>query len=370
MEKRVVIVDYNHMVHQYLHGGAKPLSHTVMVDGKPRIIDTTVQAYTIKALHRWSNKGANPLAVCFDSPISCRKVYFAKQYSAQDIQEGKGYKAGRSSFPDQVYDAINMVANLLIQAGVSVYKARNYEADDLVFACVENAKALYPDLKIDIITNDTDLLPLVDDQVSVFMRSRKYTWAENSDIEKKNYVQVTPYNYQEFVQGLTKFKNLFMPYNSILLAKLLRGDDADGILGHPDYKPRHMKQLIAMLEDDGQPIEEIFRYGENTETIVYKATGEPVPEHLINSIPEEQKEIKYGDPEVLTEMLGILSNYIEDDDLDHVRFVYNGLNLNTAFPDLPSGSRRRPANIVNPIKSYYAGDLQYQVSVLNIRLPI
>lgn len=336
-QKRVLIVDYNHLAHTYLHGGAAPLSHTVMVGGKPQIVDTTIQAYTIKAIHRWANKGQNPTAVCFDSPCKCRKAYFAKKGGVDEKGTAMGYKSARENLPPRAFDAINMTSQILKMGGVCCYKANNYEADDLVYACVQRAKQDYPDLPIDIVCNDADLLPLVDDQVSVFFRSRKYTYAKSKDIEKAHYIQVTPSNFQEVCEGISQYKNLIVPYNSLLLAKLLRGDKSDDIAGHPDWKPKMYKQLIGLLDENAEDFSGAFRYG-----------GEAQLDVICN----------------------MLDKYIDEADLDHIRFVYRGMDLNGGFEGLPEGYNRKPAVLSTAIKEYNMGELQREASKLNIRLPI
>ena len=98
MKKRVLIVDYNHMIYNYLYGGTPSLTHTVVLNGQPQTINTTLQTFTIKAIHRWSNYGQNPTAVCFDSPCRCRRKYFeeAKIRTGGKL-EPVAYKSGRAS---------------------------------------------------------------------------------------------------------------------------------------------------------------------------------------------------------------------------------------------------------------------------------
>jgi len=132
MEKRVILIDYNHLAHTY-HNSGHRLTKTVIIDGVPQTIDTTIQNGTIKAIHRWSNHGANPTAVCFDSPVPARKAFFANNFDMA-VDGDKAYKGGRSSLGGDVYDAIGMVQDILVQSGVSCYKGHNYEADDLIFA--------------------------------------------------------------------------------------------------------------------------------------------------------------------------------------------------------------------------------------------
>ena len=370
-KRRIVIVDFNHLAYKYAYGGATGLSSTIMVDGIPKRVDTTIPAYTIKQIHRWANFGVNPTIVCFDSIGSTRsrKAYFAKHNGIKEGGEPIGYKGGRDAQDSRFYEGINISMNLLMQGGVCCLKADGYEADDLIKAAIDKAKVDYPDLPIDVITGDADLVPLVDDQVSVFLASRKMTYATESAIEKRNYVQLTPDNYQSYMESLTNYKTLAVPYNTVLLTKLLRGDKSDAIPAYPKFTPTKYKNLINQLIEDGYDLIDICRYDTPEGIISYRGTEEPIPEHLIESVPREQKMIKFKEPACLTRLCNILSDYLDEDIVEHVRFIYNGINLNGAFVGLPDGFNRRPAVVTQQIKGYVASELQQAVSVVQIRLP-
>lgn len=366
MNKRVIIVDFNHMAHTYMNSHHR-LSKTVMINGRPQLIDTTVQNGTIKAIHRWSNGGAFPTAVCFDSPVPSRKAYFSKAFN-MGIEGDTAYKGSRASMSGDMFDSIEMVKDLLLSSGVSCYKGQNYEADDLIFACIEKAKEDYPDYKIDVITNDADLLPLVDDTVSVFLRSRKLTWAESKELEKLHYIQVTPNNFEEVVSDLSAYKKFSVPYNSLLLHKLLRGDTSDNIPGVVKklFPPMKYNMLISKLIENGVDLSKLFRYGKCKETLVSLSTGEEVDENH----NKEDLAVRYDDPQELKDMIDVLCWYIEDDSvLEHIKKMYRGMNLNNAYPGLGAVSRR-PAKIKDKIKTFNEVELQTKVSPLGINLKL
>lgn len=370
--RRVTIIDVSHLFYRFAYGGATGLSSTIMVDGVPKRVDTTLPAYTIKQIHRWSKFGVNPTVVCFDG-AGCsrsRKAYFAKHNGVKEGGEPIGYKGTRESQDARFYEGVNLTMNLLLQGGVCCLKADGYEADDLIKAAVDKAKIDYPNLPIDVITGDADLVPLVDDQVSVFLYSKKMTWAESQDIEKNHYVQLRPENYQTYMESLTNYKNLLVPYNTVILSKCLRGDKADDIKPFPKFTPTKYNNLITALIEDGYDLSELCRYEAPEAVISYRGTEEPIPEHLIESTPKEQKMIKFKEPACLTRLCGILSEYLEEEVVDHVRFIYNGINLNGAFTGLPDGFNRRPATLTAEIKGYLASKLQEAVSIVQIRLPV
>ena len=367
--RRVRIIDVTHMFYKYANGGMPHLSANVMMNGQLVRIDTTLPSGVIKAIHRWSRQGYNPTVVCFDSKgcSRSRKAYFT-QHSEQEEQKSE-YKGKRDIQDSRFYEGINLTMNLLLSGGVTVLKEDGYEADDLVKAAVDKAKSTYPDLPIDVITGDADLIPLVDDQVSVYIASRKLTWAESSDIEIRHYFQLRPYNYQEYCEGLTAFKSLTVPYNTVLLTKLLRGDKSDNIEGYPKFTPTKYKKLIQKMQEDNVDIANTFLYDAPVKKYVYRGTEEVIPDSLLDATPTEKKAIKYFEPKALTKITEVLSKYLDEDIVKHARFVYNGINLNGAFTDVPERFKRRPI-VVKEVKGYVSGELARAVSVVDINIPI
>lgn len=370
--RRVIIVDFNHIAWYYAMSNIPPLTCTIFIDGVAKLVDSKVPSLSIKAIHKWADKGRNPVAVCFDSVGSTRsrKAYFAKHTGVDEKGEPMGYKAHREIQNEKFYEAINLSANFMLSGGVCCYKAPNYEADDLIMACVLKAKEMYPDLPIDIITGDQDMIPLVDEQVSVFYRSRKLTWAESPDIEKTHYFQIRPYNMKDFMESLTEFKGLEVPYNTVLLKKLLRGKKADKLDGKKDWKPKEYNYLIKLLQDNLEDIGNLFRYDAPVKKYYYRDSNTEIPSDLLSSTPKDNISIHFDEPLALTRMCEVLSKYVDQEDIDHIRYVYNGVNINGAFTDLTDTFNRKPAVITTPIKGYDMVALQSQVSVLKINLPM
>lgn len=368
--RRVVIVDVMHLAYRAAFGGMPPLSVVRNYNGQSVQVSTTIPTYIVKRIWEWSKGGSNPTVVCFDSPngSDARKSYFQMLFGA-DRKEGVAYKSGRKKENDLFYTGCNLTMDILYQGGVSCVQGQNYEADDLIKASVDMAKVQFPDLPIHIITGDADLVPLVDEQVSVFLSSKKATYAVEEDEKIRNYVQITPDNYQGYIESLTSFKNLYVPYNTVLLAKLLRGDKSDAIPGYPKFTPTKYRDLVFSMQCDGVDIANICRYGNPVEEIVYKATGVAVPEQLRCSTPVEQMTRKYTEPKELTELCNVLSNYLTDENIiKHVRDIYNGINLNTAFMSVPNGQMRRPARLSFDIQGYDGDKLRISASEYKIQL--
>lgn len=381
MEKRVQIIDFNHQVHTYFHSSHR-LSTKVVVNGEVVEKDTTIQNGCIKNIHRWSKGGVFPTAVCFDRPVPARKAFWQSAFSDMEIGSGNEYKGNRKPMPDAMFEACSDCLSLLKLGGVSCFSRKNYEADDLIYACVQRAKVKYPDYKIDVITNDADLLTLVDDRVSVFLRSRKITWAENKDIEKLHYVQVTPQNYREVVEDLSAYKGFMIPYNSILLHKLLRGDSSDQFqrkeISRMFPKTKYNDMICRMLADDVN-FDEIFRYSRPKYEVYNVATNtvfEGTMEEAKKSPERSNLRLRLGDSEELTMILELLDEYspLTSDQLDVVRTVYLGMNLNQPYAN-PNKELCRHEYVVGKtekvdIEKFDEIELNKAVSALQIRLPI
>lgn len=374
MDTRVVIVDFNHMIHTYYHSQHR-LSVTVGSGMNQIVKDTTIQNGCLKNIYRWSKGGRYPTACCFDRPVPARKAWFAKNFDMQ-VGTDKEYKSGRSRMPDAMYEGVSDCEMILREAGVSCFAKDNFESDDLIFACVERAKKQYPGVPIDIITNDADLLPLVDDIVSVFIRSKKGTYAERKDIEKLHYIQVTPENYEEVVENMSEYKKFYIPYNTILLHKMLRGDPSDNLGGSfKDVKgmfpPRIYNDMIISMVQNQEDIS-IFRYGNPTVEIRYKDTGELFKGTLQEALVSPDKDRLYqkiGDSGELKAILKLLDKYVYGDEfvLDHVRKMYWGMNLNQVYPNKNKLLQRRQF-VVDSINPFNEVELQKAVSPLKIKL--
>lgn len=335
---RVQIIDFNPLAYKYIHGAA-PLSHQVRFpNGEVKEINTTIQNGVFKAINRWSKEGRFPTAVCFDAPTPTRKQFFQKTVMGDS---GETYKGGRRSAGGPMLESMNITKEMLHKSGVSCYQINNYEADDLIFSVVQSSKLQYgPNVPIDVITNDQDLLPLVDDQVSVWIRSMKGTFAEDKDLEKAKYIQVTPRNYQEVIEDLSAFRGMYVPYNTILLYKILRGDPSDNIPGYKRaFPPRKVRAMLEAWEEEGIDLGNVFRYGRSDEYF-------PIIRELIAPYCD-------GDEELLN---NVMKNYW-------------GMNLNANYNAVGSAPSRSSIATLPP-KSFNAASLAETALSLGINIPL
>lgn len=287
MGTRYVLVDFNHMAHRY-YNAAQHLSSVVNINGTPTEIDTTIANYTSKAIYRYGNKGEYFVAVCHEGGCPFRKEHFNPSENG-----GEGYKDGRAKLSNGMKDSMNIAIKLMQQGGVSQYCCQGYEADDMIYTLVNRIKQRDEKTPIDIITNDADLLPLVDNQVSVYIRGTR-EFAMQGCPSRKLYYQVTPVTWEHYLSGTSAYKNYYIPYNSMLLFKLIRGDKADNIApATKGYGGKKYSDLMYKMESDGVDFPNIFRYGNN-----FDETMRPV-----------------------------LSKYFTTEEVDKMAWIYEGLNL-------------------------------------------
>lgn len=381
MQKRVVIIDFNHQVYNFFHSNHR-LSCRVVVDGEVIEKDTTMHNGCIKNIHRWSNGGVYPTAVCFDRTVPARKAFWQSCFSEMVPGSGKEYKGNREKMPEAMFEAISDCESILRMSGVSCFSKRNYEADDLIYACVQRAKEKYPGYPIDIISNDADLLTLVDDTVSVFLRSKKSTWAESKELEKAHYIQVTPNNFESVVEDLSAYKGFIIPYNALLLHKLLRGDTSDNFqrkeISRLFPKSKFNAMILKMLEDEIN-FDEIFRYSKPVYEIYNSVTGEifqGTMQEALSSPDRKYLKKRMLDSEELQAILEVLRRYsnISEEQLEVVRNVYIGMNLNQPYANSDKLLTRHEYKVgktenidINPFSEI---ELQKAVSPLMIKLNI
>lgn len=323
MSNRVLIVDVSHIA--YLMAHAK-VQLTANVGGS--VVNTTIQNGIIKNIYRWSEGGDIPTLVAFDRGCPIRKAW-AQEYL------GVEYKEGRTA-NYAIRNALEHTYQLLHNAGVPALAIDGYEADDIVAAAVSSAKILYPDRFIDVVTGDSDLVPLVDDQVSVFLRSNKGTSAVHPEARKERYVQVTPSTYSDIMEGKSVFKGLYIPYNMVLLAKLLRGDPSDKLVSPVKsiFKPKVFNGLVVQLQEAG-----------------------------ITSL-------RFDDDSFHKVLSFLQSNmYITSAQSDQLVYLWCQMYLNFSYPSV--GIEPARPSIGNfQFQGYNAQRLQEQCSTLSIRLPL
>ncbi len=297
---RYTIIDFMPLVHKYING-AEPLTYTVNIDGVIKTIDTTIPYYTIKHILRCSEDGANATAVCLDGGSKYRKLYFAKGFAES---EGIEYKGGRKALYSTTKEGADLAINCLVRGKVSCYRREGYEADDWIYTLVKQLKAEGVTEPIDIFTNDRDMLPLVDEQVSVYIASKRQ-YNESGSPMVKGYFQVTPRTMATYCDYSSEYREYGLTYNAILLYKIIKGDKSDNIpAAVKGYGKKTFNNLMQTLQNDGVEISKIFRYGVDFDTVIA-----PIMQH-----------------------------YFKEDEVAKMKYIYNGINLREV-PLLPDKQR-------------------------------
>lgn len=292
---RYVLIDYMHLAHRCIV--AEPLSVTVPMNGEIQVVDTTIPNYTIKNIFSYGGRGLFHTGVFFEGGSDFRKRHFSQDGSG----DGSGYKGDRSQHKGSFYTGINLTIQLLIQGKVSLYRATGYEADDLIYNMILRIKEEDKTTPIDVITNDSDLLPLVDEQVSVYIRGTR-EFNEDGCPTRRLYYQVTPRTWDEYLSYTSAYKNFVIPYNSMLLFKMIRGDKSDNVAGAcKGYGGKKYSELMGQMQLDKVDFPNVFRYGNNFDDI----------------------------------MSPVLSKYFKEDEVSKMKFIYEGIGLRK----LPEGQK-------------------------------
>lgn len=283
--QHIIIFDFNHMAHKYEHlkmDGRMPV-YTYDIDdgmGGVRTIVTNVQKHVTENINRYNHGGSIPSVIVGDSKLTSRKIFFSRLFdSATSGRSDTSYKAGRSYYRDFI-ESMAMTQGMLQEAGASVVSYIDYEADDIIKVLVDKYTLMYPGCHIDIFTGDFDLVPLVDDNVSVYYSSgrRGVSYAQFMPNVRRGYLEIHKENYSAVLDYYsTREKDgksgIPVPYNLLLLKKMLRGDKSDSIPAPRSkrFRPATVASILsevpAVCESLGLSVSDVFRYGSNPHTM-------------------------------------------------------------------------------------------------------
>jgi len=138
-------------------------------------------------------------------------------------KEYKKYKAKRIKMPDNFYEQIQIVKNLLQVFNVPILEKEGYEADDIIGTITEKLKN--KDVKSFIVTGDLDTLQLISDKVFVYTLRRGIQDQVIYDREKV-------------------FERFELKPEQLIDWKALRGDPSDNVPGVPSIGEKTASTLI------------------------------------------------------------------------------------------------------------------------------
>jgi DNA polymerase-1 len=145
------------------------------------------------------------------------------------------YKAGRAKMPDEFRSQISLIKESLDVLGVKQLERHLIEADDIIGTYAEQFKDYFE--HIEIVSNDKDMLQLVNDTV-VVRASKK---------GMQNYILYTPHVVKE---------QLGVEPNQVIDLKGLMGDSSDNLPGVPGVGA---KTAIKLL-DEYQTLENLYEH--------------------------------------------------------------------------------------------------------------
>ncbi|MBU1176944.1 MAG: 5'-3' exonuclease H3TH domain-containing protein [Patescibacteria group bacterium] len=150
--------------------------------------------------------------------------------------EYKDYKAKRIKPPQELYDQIPLIKEMVNILNIPIYEKKGFEADDIIGTIIEKIKNKKLKIKSFIITGDLDVLQLVDDNVNI------YTF-------KKGIKDFFVYNKAEIN------KRYGLKPKQIIDFKGLKGDPSDNIPGVPGIGEKTAIELLKEFKS----LEELYK---------------------------------------------------------------------------------------------------------------
>ena len=152
--KKFVLIDGNALVHRAFHA-LPPL--------------TTKKGEPINAVYGFLSILLKVLNEFKPAYIAATFDLAAPTFRHNEFEE---YKATRVKAPQELYDQLAKVKEVITALGIPIYEKEGFEADDVVGTLAVQAKKSTdfqsPDSKIIITTGDLDTLQLVDEKVNVY----------------------------------------------------------------------------------------------------------------------------------------------------------------------------------------------------------
>lgn len=204
---RFVIIDASALIHRSFHA----LPPLTTAQGEQV---NAVFGFTTILLRVLKEYAPDYLAVAFDVA--------EKTFRHQEYVE---YKATRVKAPQELYDQIPIVKELLTAMKITQYELPGYEADDVIGTLTIREEVDQPNVESIIVTGDKDAFQLVDDNTKVYTLGRSVSDTilyDAAQVEKK--LGVTPKQVVDY--------------------KALVGDSSDNIPGVPSIGPVTAVKLL------------------------------------------------------------------------------------------------------------------------------
>lgn len=209
-QKRLIVIDSNSLIHRAYHA-LPPLKTR-----KGELVNA-VYGFCLIFLKVLRELEPDFVAATFDLP---GPTFRHKEF--------KEYKAKRARAPQELYQQISKVKEVLGVFKVPVFEKQGFEADDLIGAIstIAPQKQIFPKLEVIILSGDLDTLQLVNSQTKVYTMKKGIKDTVLYDVEKV----------KERYQGVGA--------SQLPDVKGLKGDPSDNIPGVPGIGEKTALGLI------------------------------------------------------------------------------------------------------------------------------
>jgi len=226
--KKFIIIDSNAVIHRAFHA-LPPLTT------KKGELVNAVYGFLLVFLKAIKEFSPTYMVATFDHPAP---TFRHKKYAL--------YKATREKAPQELYDQIPRIKEIMDDFGVKILEKKGFEADDLIgtVARMAERKQIHPPIEAIILTGDMDALQLVSKRTKVYAPRKGV----------KDTVLYDEEAVKEKMKGLAP--------NQVVDYKSLRGDPSDNI---PGVTGVGEKTAVKLLLEFGS-LENIYQeLRENTE---------------------------------------------------------------------------------------------------------
>lgn len=220
-KKRLIIIDSNSLIHRAYHA-LPPLTT------KKGELVNAIYGFLLVFLKAIREFQPDFIAACFDFPAP---TFRHKKF--------KEYKAKRPPAPEELYQQIPKVKEILKGFNVPILEKEGFEADDLIGTIAQSApkKQILPEIETIILSGDLDTLQLVNPQTKVYTL-------------RKGVKDIILYD-----QSLVKEKYQGLEPSQLLDFKALKGDPSDNI---PGVRGIGEKTAIKLIKEFGN-LENLYK---------------------------------------------------------------------------------------------------------------
>lgn len=254
-KQKFAIIDANALIHRAFHA----LPPLMTKDG---VLVNAVYGFANILLKVLKDIKPDYIAVCFD--VS-RETFRTKMYAA--------YKAQRERGPEELYQQITLVKELVKAFNMTSFAERGFEADDLIGTLVSKIqnttnKKQGNQIESVIVTGDMDALQLINDHTKVYTLRKGVS--------------------DTIIYDAAGVKNRYgFGPDYVLDYKALRGDPSDNIPGVKGIGEKTASELIinfGHLEKLYEFIDNLNKLAENklTEKLITKNLKKSIYDKLIN----------------------------------------------------------------------------------------